>query len=183
MSSCAAPVVERRKLLNWRRIEPPRIGCRRSWGDPPCCHRSREWDKTTVSTETGQLQLRPHAHPGGSPHQPTVKNVRGHYVCALWYYSSCPAPADVDCGASAWVLRATRLKRARMSSDDHWISTRIDEARKNRPLVTGAVSARMHQLLEGPLSERPLSSTDLASAALGLIAGMAPAPSKGEANQ
>ena len=70
-----------------------------------------------------------------------------------------------------------------MSNDDRWIPTRITEARKDRPLVTAAVAARIDQLLKGQLSERQLPSTELTSVAMALIADMAPAAPKVEANQ
>lgn len=70
-----------------------------------------------------------------------------------------------------------------MSNDDHWITTRITEARKCHPLVTEAVSARIDQLLTGQLSERQLPSTELTSVAMALLEDMVPAPPKAEAKQ
>ena len=70
-----------------------------------------------------------------------------------------------------------------MSKDDRWIATRIAEARTGRPLVTAAVAAEMDHLLKGRLSEGQLPVGDLAKVTTALIAGMAPAPSKAEANE
>jgi hypothetical protein len=63
-----------------------------------------------------------------------------------------------------------------MSADDHWIITRIAEARAAHPLVTDVASARIAELLTGPLSEQQFSQKDLTSVAKALIAAMAPAP-------
>ena len=68
-----------------------------------------------------------------------------------------------------------------MSADDHWITTRIIEARKPHPLVTEAVSSRMAELLKGQLTEQQLSQKDLTSVARALIADMGPAPPKTDA--
>ena len=70
-----------------------------------------------------------------------------------------------------------------MSSDDHWASTLITEARKRHPLVTQAVSARIDQLLQGQLSERQLSSKEVESVAVALVADMVPVSSKAEAKE
>ena len=68
-----------------------------------------------------------------------------------------------------------------MSTDDSWITTRITEARKHHSEVTDAASARIEELLNGQLSEGPLSQAELESAAAALIAGMVRVPPK--ANQ
>lgn len=65
-----------------------------------------------------------------------------------------------------------------MSNDDHWITTRIEEARTGHPLVTVAVSSRMAAELEGHLSTQPLTQSDLSKLATGLIADMVPKPTK-----
>ncbi|MDO8700506.1 MAG: hypothetical protein Q7J56_02510 [Deltaproteobacteria bacterium] len=70
-----------------------------------------------------------------------------------------------------------------MSNDDHWITTRVGQARQGHPLVTEAVSARIVPLLIGELSEGPLPPTQLTAVAKALIADMAPAPPKSEATQ
>ena len=62
-----------------------------------------------------------------------------------------------------------------MSTDDHWIATRITEARTHHPSVTEAVTSRMGELLKGQLSEQQLSQKDLNSIATALIADMVPA--------
>ena len=68
-----------------------------------------------------------------------------------------------------------------MSTDDHWITTRIAEARTGHPSVSDAVSSRMAKLLKGQLSEQQLSQKDLTSVATALIADMVPAPPKADA--
>ena len=70
-----------------------------------------------------------------------------------------------------------------MSTDDHWITTRITEARTRHPLVTEAVSSRMAELLKGQLSEQQLSQMDLTSVARALIADMVHAPPKADAKR
>jgi hypothetical protein len=70
-----------------------------------------------------------------------------------------------------------------MSTDDHWITTRNNEARKCHSLVTEAVSARIEQLLKGQLSDGQLTSTELTSVARELIADMVPTPPRAEAKQ
>lgn len=70
-----------------------------------------------------------------------------------------------------------------MSNDVQWITARITEARKLHASVTEALSARIEQLLNGPLSERQLPSTELTIIAKALLADMVPAPPKGEAKQ
>ena len=68
-----------------------------------------------------------------------------------------------------------------MATDDHWIGTRITEARECHPLVTEAVSYRMAQVLKGQLSEQQLSQGDLTILAKALIADMDATPPKTEA--
>ena len=70
-----------------------------------------------------------------------------------------------------------------MSADDHWIRTRITEARAAHPLVTEVAFARMAELLNGQLSEQQLSHKDLTSVAKALIADMVPAPPKIDAKR
>jgi len=65
-----------------------------------------------------------------------------------------------------------------VSTDDHWIGTRITEARICHPLVTEAVSYRMAQELKGQLSEQQLSQGDLTILAKALIADMDATPPK-----
>jgi hypothetical protein len=59
-----------------------------------------------------------------------------------------------------------------MSNDDSWIAARIREARERSPLVTEVVSARMGDLLKGQISERQLSSGELATVAVQLLSDM-----------
>ncbi len=75
------------------------------------------------------------------------------------------------------------LKGVRMSNDVQWITARIIEARKLHASATEAVSARIEQLLKGPLSERQLPPTELTRVAGALIADMVPAPPKAEPMQ
>ena len=70
-----------------------------------------------------------------------------------------------------------------MTNDNDWVTTRIAEASKHDPLVTGAVLDRIDQLLKGPLSERQLPSAQLKSVAGMLIDDMVPVPPKPEATQ
>ena len=70
-----------------------------------------------------------------------------------------------------------------MSNDEHWIMTRISEARKGHPLVTEVVAARIDKLLEGQLSEGQLTSTEITSVARELIADMVPATPMAGAKQ
>lgn len=70
-----------------------------------------------------------------------------------------------------------------MPNDDHWLTSRVDEARGHHPLVTEAVLARIVPLLTGEFSERSLPAARLAAVAQALIADMAPAPPKAEATQ
>lgn len=65
-----------------------------------------------------------------------------------------------------------------MSTDDHWIPTRITEARTQHSLVTEAVSSRMAEVLEGRFSEQRLAQKELAVLAKDLIAYMVPKPQK-----
>ena len=65
-----------------------------------------------------------------------------------------------------------------MSTDDHWIPTRITEARAQHPLVTEEVSLRIAEMLDGRRSEQQLSQMDLTRLARALIADMVPKPPK-----
>ncbi len=70
-----------------------------------------------------------------------------------------------------------------MSNGAHWITARIAEARRRRASVTDAVAVRIEGLLNGQLSERQLSSTELTSVARKLIADMVAASAKAETKQ
>ncbi len=65
-----------------------------------------------------------------------------------------------------------------MSTDNHWIRTRITKARTQHPLVTEAVSSQVAEVLEGRLSEQQLAQKELARLAKDLIADMVPEPPK-----
>lgn len=70
-----------------------------------------------------------------------------------------------------------------MSNNVRWITARTAEARKRHTAVTEPVSARIEELLNGLLSERQLSPTELTSVAKELIANMVPASPKAETKQ
>ena len=59
-------------------------------------------------------------------------------------------------------------------SADQWASTLIAKARDSNPLPNEDVLKRMEQLLEGPISERTLTQTNLKSVATQLLLDMAP---------
>ena len=63
-----------------------------------------------------------------------------------------------------------------MSSDLHWITSMISEARKTHILVPDALWTQIEGLVKGRLSERQLSSGEFTTIARGLIATMSPAP-------
>lgn len=69
-----------------------------------------------------------------------------------------------------------------MSTNDHWIITRIEEARTGHPLVTKTVSTRLAKELGGHLSVQPLTQSDLTKLATKLIADMVPKPAKQESH-
>jgi len=70
-----------------------------------------------------------------------------------------------------------------MSKDDHWITARIDAARKLNPSVSHGVSTRLKQLLNGALSERPFSTKDLEQLSKALISDMLPSSANPESMQ
>jgi hypothetical protein len=70
-----------------------------------------------------------------------------------------------------------------MPTDDHWIRTRITEARTRHPLVTEAVSSRVAEVLEGRLNEQQLAQKELASLAKDLIADMVREPPKADSKR
>ncbi len=70
-----------------------------------------------------------------------------------------------------------------MSTDHHWITTRIAAARTGHPLVTEEVSSRMVEVMNGKLGAQQLSQVDLTSLASALIVDMVPAPPKMDAKQ
>ena len=59
-----------------------------------------------------------------------------------------------------------------MSKEEDWIDKRVSTAKKAHSSVTDEVLTRMKGLLKGKISERKLSSTELAETADLLIAGM-----------
>lgn len=68
-----------------------------------------------------------------------------------------------------------------MSTDDYWITTRVNEARTRHRLVPESVSSQVAELLKGQLSEQQLSPKDLTSVAKALIADIVPAQPKADA--
>lgn len=70
-----------------------------------------------------------------------------------------------------------------MLTDDHWITTRITEARTLHPLVTEAVLSQMAELMNGQLRQKQLSHLDLTGVAKALIANMVPAPPRPDAKR
>lgn len=64
-----------------------------------------------------------------------------------------------------------------VATDDAWIAERLAEAAKQAP-VTETAAARMAKLIGTLLINRPLTSTELATAAKALLDGMAMTTSK-----
>ena len=59
-----------------------------------------------------------------------------------------------------------------MSKDEDWIDKRVGAAKKAHPSVTDGVMTRIKGLLKGKISERKLSTTELAETANVLVADM-----------
>ena len=70
-----------------------------------------------------------------------------------------------------------------MSTDDHWITTRVTEARTRHPAVTEAISSRMAELLKGQLRKQQLTPNELTGIAKEFIAGMVPPSPKTDAKR
>lgn len=68
-------------------------------------------------------------------------------------------------------------------SGDQWASSLLEAARKDNPLVTEAVFARLAVLLGGQLSERDLTPANLKAVATQLIGDAVPEPPKPEETQ
>ena len=60
-----------------------------------------------------------------------------------------------------------------------WIAKRLGEARRAHPRVTDAVTSHIKSLLEGHLSKRSLSRTEIKDTAIALIAKMATSSAPG----
>ena len=71
----------------------------------------------------------------------------------------------------------------RMSTDDPWITARINVARKRHSLVTEAVGARLQELLKDQLSGSQLTQVELRNVAKALIEYMAPVSPMAKAKQ
>ena len=69
------------------------------------------------------------------------------------------------------------------NSGAQWISFLLKSARKNNPLVPDEVFARLETLLEGQVSERDLTWTNLKTIATQLIGDMASKVSEPEETQ
>jgi hypothetical protein len=65
-----------------------------------------------------------------------------------------------------------------VSKDKNWIDERLREAKKVQPTVTDGAAIRVKNLINGSISERPLSSTELMNIAKALLADMIPASPK-----
>ena len=59
---------------------------------------------------------------------------------------------------------------------DQWISSLLKAAKKDNPMVADGVFARLEILLEGQLSERDLTPTNLKAVATQLIGDTVPKP-------
>ncbi|MDH4185986.1 MAG: hypothetical protein OEV08_03225 [Nitrospira sp.] len=70
-----------------------------------------------------------------------------------------------------------------MASDPSWVSTRINEAHKANPSVAESVLKNVEELLKAQMSERQLSSKELAEIAKTLIAANIAAPPEAEADK
>ena len=68
-------------------------------------------------------------------------------------------------------------------SGDQWVSSLLKAARKDNPLVADGVFARLRVLLEGQLSERDLTPTNLKTVATQLIGDTVPKPPEPEETQ
>ena len=68
-------------------------------------------------------------------------------------------------------------------SGDQWVSSLLKAARKDNSLVAEAVFARLEILLEGHLSERDLTPTNLKAVATQLIGDTVPKPPEPEETQ
>ena len=68
-------------------------------------------------------------------------------------------------------------------SGDQWVSSLLKAARKDNPLVADGVFVRLRILLEGQLSERDLTPTNLKTVATQLIGDTVPKPPEPEETQ
>ena len=68
-------------------------------------------------------------------------------------------------------------------SGNQWVSSLLKAARKDNPLVADGVFARLRILLEGQLSERDLTPTNLKTVATQLIGDTVPKPPEPEETQ
>lgn len=66
------------------------------------------------------------------------------------------------------------------SKDADWITTRVSAALASNTSVTKAASVRVEALLRSQLSERQLTSKELAGLATSLITDMTPTPPTSE---
>lgn len=70
-----------------------------------------------------------------------------------------------------------------MSSEDHWITARVSEARARHTSVTEAVSSRIAEELKGKFGDQPVSQKDITTLANQLIADMSSASSERNASR
>lgn len=67
-----------------------------------------------------------------------------------------------------------------MTKDATWVSTRISEAHKTNPSINEMVLKNIENFLKTQLSERQLSTKELAEIARALLAANVPAPRQAE---
>ena len=72
---------------------------------------------------------------------------------------------------------------SKSDSGDQWVPSLLKAAQKDNPLVADEVFARLEILLEGQLSERDLTPTNLKVVATQLLGNTVPKPSELEETQ
>ncbi len=77
----------------------------------------------------------------------------------------------------------TKEPESTSGSGYQWVSSLLKASREDNPLVAGEVFARLEILLEGQLSERDLTSTNLKAVATQLIGDTVPKPPEPEETQ
>jgi len=70
-----------------------------------------------------------------------------------------------------------------MTHNSDWVTVLVTDARQRHASVTEAVAARIHDMLNGQLGERQLTSTELEHLAEALIMDMTRAPPVSEPKQ
>ena len=72
---------------------------------------------------------------------------------------------------------------SKSDSGDQWVSSLLEAAKKDNLMVADGVVARLEILLEGQLSERDLTPTNLKAVATQLIGDTVPKPPEPEETQ